>query len=451
MLRLSKKINYVLAAYLIIGLWYIAMFPGRLGFDSSELIRMIQRGESTDWWSGLFFWYVKILSFNGQFIFLCSFFGLAAITHSLRMFTKTLPSRDLIQDKVFFYTSLLPLFPVFGLTVSHDVFQTSGIILLLSREVSIFRGIRVVGLSSPVFAVLASIQLLTTQTGVILLVLYIVIKILQNRRLEALAIALCCISLPSLSGLGVDHVDRKVVTARVLISDLKCVAQHPEADISQSEWEFLISLAPREQWLTPGSCTSIDAQLSTMTLTSKAVVNKIFVEKYFSIVAKNPAIVVVAHLQKSRGALPPPFFQGPDNQVELDTSLPIGLNTNIALQSGPEIIHPSIDEPSVEINLRILKPLEAVAQAPVLLVNQASWFWGWGGLWLWPLLVYLIFSVKIRQWRYFLSVTSPLLLHHATMVAIGPGAFGRYYMSAILMGITASIYLFIQKLHSNDT
>jgi len=62
----------------------------------------------------------------------------------------------------------------------------------------------------------------------------------------------------------------------------------------------------------------------------------------------------------------------------------------------------------------------------------------------------LIFNLKIRQWRYFFSITAPLLLHHVTMVAIGPGAFGRYYMSAILLGVMASIYLFIQKLHSND-
>ena len=450
MLKTSKKINYVSVAYLVIGLWFVAMFPGRLGFDYSEMIRIIQRGESTDWWTGLFFWYVKILSFNGQFIFLCSFFGLLALTHAVRMFTKTLPTSELIQDKVFFYISLVPLFPVFGLTVSHDVFQTSGMILLLSREVAIFRGIHVPGLSSPIFVVLASIQLLTTRTGVFLLVLYIIIKILQRRRAEAVAIALCCLILPTVSGLGIEHVDSKMALARVLVSDLKCVAQHPEAEISQVEWDFLDSIAPREQWLAASSCTSTDAQLSTMTLSDKAVANTDFLQQYFSIVAKNPAIVVVAHLQKSRGALPPPFFQGPDNQVELDTSLPIGLNTNIALQSGPEILHPSIDEPSVEINLSILKPLEAVAQGPVLLVNQASWFWGWGGLWLWPLLAYLIFNLKIRQWRYFFSITAPLLLHHATMVAIGPGAFGRYYMSAILMGVMASIYLFIQKLHSND-
>ena len=450
MKQISGKFNYVISAYLILVLWYLAMFPGRLGFDYSEMIRIIQRGESTDWWTGLFFWYVKILSFNGRFIYLCSFFGLLVLTHAIRVFTKTLPSRNIIQDKVFFGISLIPLFPVFGLTVSHDVFQTSGIILLLCREVAIYRGIHVRGLSSPIFAVLASVQLLTTRTGVFLLVLYIVIKMFQKRRLEALAIALCCIFVPTLSGLGIQHVDSKMALARVLVSDLKCVAQHPEAEISEAEWKFLDSIAPREQWLDAGSCTSADAQLSTMTLTEKAVADSSFLREYFSIVAKNPAIVVIAHLQKSRGALPPPFFQGPDNQVELDTTLPIGLNTNIALQSGPEILHPSIDEPSVELNLDILKPLEAIAQAPVLLINQASWFWGWGGLWLWPLLAYLLFSLKIRQWRFFFSITSPILLHHATMVVIGPGAFGRYYMSAILMGVMASIYLFIEKLHRND-
>lgn len=445
------KMNSLQAAYLVIAAWYLALFPGRLGFDYSLMIKMIRRGESTDWWTGLFFWYVKILSFNGRTIFLCSLIGLIALTHSIRMFTKTLPTDKNIQNRVFLLVSLLPLFPVFGLTVSHDVFQTSGIILLFAREVALFRNIQIPYLSSPAVAGLAAVQLLTTRTGIYLLIFYALLKILTKKRAEVLAILGISVLIFSVGSLGVERVDSKAALARVLVSDLKCVAQHPEAEITDQGWVFLETIAPREQWLEAASCTSADAQLSAMSLSDKAVANTEFVKNYFAIVSKNPAIVVVAHLQKSRGALPPPFFQGPDNQVDLDTRNPIGLNTNIALQSGPEILHPSIDAPGLKVENRILKTFEAVAQAPILLINQASWFWGWGGLWLWPLMAYVLFGLGVRKWRYFIPITAPLLLHHLTMVAIGPGAFGRYYMSAILMGVVSSLYFLTQRLTNRDS
>lgn len=450
MLTKLNRIGYAGFAWLIIGSWYVSLFPGRMGFDYSLLISMIREGESTDWWTGLFYWYMRILSFNGNSIFLCSLVGLLALSHAVRVFTKTLPTTTAIQDRVFFFVSLIPLFPVFGLTVSHDVFQTSGIILLFAREVAVYRKIYIRGLSSMPVAALCCVELLTTRTGIYLILLYLVIKAIQKKWLEIPILVLTSLIVMFVSSLGVTHVDSKAALARVLVSDLKCVAQHPEAEISQDEWQFLLSISPEEQWRTPSSCASADAQLSTMDLSENAVANVDFLKKYFSIVKKNPAIVVVAHLQKSRGALPPPFFQGPENQVDLDTRNPIGLNTNTALQSGPEILHPSIDAPGLKVNNGLLKLAEAAAQGPILLINQASWFWGWGGLWLWPILMYALIYLRIRKWRYFLQILSPLLLHHVTMVAIGPGAFGRYYMSAIIMGITTTIYFIVQRLSANE-
>ena len=67
--------------------------------------------------------------------------------------------------------------------------------------------------------------------------------------------------------------------------------------------------------------------------------------------------MVQAHLQRGSEALPPPFFQGPPNQVDRNLAIPVGLNTNTALQLGPEVLHPSIDDPALKIRKGPLKLL----------------------------------------------------------------------------------------------
>ena len=45
-------------------LWYLAFFPGRLGADGSGAIRMLQQGISTKWWTAIYFWFLRITSFD---------------------------------------------------------------------------------------------------------------------------------------------------------------------------------------------------------------------------------------------------------------------------------------------------------------------------------------------------------------------------------------------------
>ena len=156
-----------------------------------------------------------------------------------------------------------------------------------------------------------------------------------------------------------------------------------------------------------------------------------------------------AHLQRSLGALPPPFFQGPENQVDRNIQNPVGLSTNTALQLGPELLHPSIDEPSVSQNVSIFAPLEVVAQGLTFFVNQASWFWGWGGLWLYPIFIYYLYFLKIRRARVFLITLLPTLLLHSSYVLIGPGPLGRYYLSTIIAGLSLLIVMITDSLTLN--
>jgi hypothetical protein len=233
-----------------------------------------------------------------------------------------------------------------------------------------------------------------------------------------------------------------------MIADLKCIAQHEQASLSNRDWQFLQGIAPKSEWLIPLSCTTVDEPVGSLVSREPEamILDRNFLFNYASVIAKNPAVFGMAHIQRSRGALPPPFFQGPDNQVELDTSVPIGQGTNTALQNSIEMLHPSVDEPSVNIRVSILKPLEVLAQGFTFLVNQASWFWGWGGLWLWPLVYFFITRVKEAKIIFRLTAIAPILLLHTMLVAVGPAPLPRYVMSAIISGIACLVIIILEGL-----
>jgi hypothetical protein len=229
-------------------------------------------------------------------------------------------------------------------------------------------------------------------------------------------------------------------------ADLKCVAQHSGAEITTSQWNWLDDYASLELWKTPISCSSMDQAVESLGFQSDVIipVNSEFFRNYLAILKQNPAIVVMAHINRSRVALPPPFFPVPNNQVNLNSEVPIGQGTNTALQSGPEVLHPSIDEPSMKVNKGPLILVEQVVQIPTFLINQASWFWGWGGMWLWIIGFYFLKKGRPVRIRQILMANWPTFLLHATLVFVAPTSLPRYVMSTIYCGLVASVVLSLE-------
>ncbi len=339
---------------------------------------------------------------------------------------------------------LTPIYGGFAVNVTHDVFQASGILLLLGIQIRIFRKVDIIFRHRLVLESSAAILLLTTKSGFLILGVNLLVILLQKRFKLSILVLSISLFFSLISSFGVTHGKNPGVFFLVA-GDLKCVAQHAEARISAAEWLELEKIASIEKWKTSVPCWYLDDSLAILgDVELKNMKRDLPTAKlYASIVFKNPAIVVMAHLHRASMALPPPFFHGPDNQVILDPKVPIGLGTNIALQSGPELLHPSIDEPSVNPDIPILKPIEAVAQLPIFLVNQASWFWGWGGLWLWPIFIYFIHEMKIRKMRNILQVSAPIVTIHFFLVILSPAPLGRYVMGTILTGVTLTILMLV--------
>jgi hypothetical protein len=444
----SKKFAYslvksrrpFLGSYLIISaVWYLSLFPGRLGFDYSKAIVMIQNGESTSWWTSLFWWFLRLSSLEGRSIAITSFLCLIGLGYSLLYLCESFPGKKTVNRLALLLVSLTPMYGAFGVNVSHDVFQVAGILIFTGFQFRVFTARDKISTADYLAVTLASVMVLTTHYGLPLVAVNILLFLFQNYFKLAFLTAATAVLISILSPIGITQVPTYGLVLPIM-GDLKCIAQLETAELIEADWSFLLSIAPKAEWTNPKTCSFIDYSLENMTSVKLEDIefNKSLLSNYLRITAKNPAVVAMAHFQRASVALPPPFFFGPPNQVTRDPDVPIGQGTNNALQSYPGVLHPSIDEPSVDVKIGLLAPLEAVAQAGIFLINQASWFWGWGGLWLWPIVIYLAVSYKGTGIFTRLSILSNILVLHGLLLILA-APLPRYVISTILLGLLITV------------
>lgn len=426
----SKMLCASLAASVF---WYVSLFPGRLGSDPALALGIIQKGESTDWWTAMFFWFLRITTFGGTSIWLASLISIVVMYFAIVYFVRSLPENKARQDLTILLICLSPLFGNFAVNINHDIFFSAGILTLMGYCFRIY--FCQVSNSSKYIPYLFSIYLLNSRTGYFVEAAFIICSFFMKDLIYSRIRLIFFIFLAFfLSTIGVTKTEIPLHLLPAL-ADIKCVVQHPEARISSDEWKYLENYWDQASWTSPTTCSSMDSALEHF---PNAALTKIelkpFLHTYSSLVLKNPAIVIQAHLQRASVALPPPFFQGPQNQVSTNISEPIGFGTNIALQRGPSVLHPSIDIPELKTESKLIKPLEGLALFGSFLINQASWFWGWGGLWLWPIFFYIILRTFARNIRSIMWLSFPILVTHLFLLAFSPIPAPRYVMSSILVG-----------------
>jgi hypothetical protein len=444
-----KELQLRLQLVLIGAFWYFALFPGRLGFDYSEAIRMMRRGQSTDWWTAEFWWYLKITTFNGRFIYISSLISLIILGMTVYFFVKSLPISDQVKSRTLLIYFCSPLFGAFALNISHDVFQAAGIILFVGIKTRHRR--EITNKHKLLLEVSASLLVLTTAIGPLLIATYILVSLFERNYKQSVLIILVSLIFANLANFSVTQVPR-LGFALVFLGDVKCIVQHPDVKLDEKDWITLEKISTKEIWLAKKPCSFVDRQIEDFS--AESIQNTSFsfslAKLYFKLASEYPAILLVAHFERASQALPPPFFRGPANQIDLNPDVPLGVKTNTALQDGTELLHPSVDEPSVDVNLNFLIPLEALAQTSILVVNQASWFWGWGGLWLWPILYFGLVIQKIRNVRDWFKMYMPIITLHAFLVTILSAPQGRYVMSTITIGFILLIAVIARALMGNS-
>lgn len=420
--------------------WYLAMYPGALPFDSSEAIRLIQRGQSVDWWSGSFFWLLRASSFNGHTISVSSALGYMALVSSLYYLIKSFSSlSDKVIQNTFTILVLSPIVSVFGLTVSHDTYIVSGILLLVGVQFRRYLG-NITFREDLGVTIVAGFLLTTTRAFFFYLGVILIVWVRQKTFRSAILIFCICLSFNSLSYVGITK--EKNYTFIHVLSDLKCVVQHSETQLDSDDLRFLQKIAPIERWKKMSQCSNIEKIVRELDPNYNQLNWSLdFLKMYTKIIAKSPAIYFQAKLQRSVVALPPPFFfRAPINMVSADLSRPIGLGTNWSLQeNGPGLLHPSIDEPTMNKRIKGQEVFRIPALASIYFINQASWFWGWGGLWLWPGVLIPFLLLRISRLRSLILVLYPLLALHFAIIAIGPAAEARHVAATIIAGYSFTV------------
>ena len=428
--------------------WYFALFPARMGADAAGLLQIIRSGQSTDWWTGAFYWFFRITSIDGRFPTITALVQLAIMCLSMAYFIRSLPFQKEVQNIALLVFFSLPIYGFFAMSISHDLTQTAGIVLLVAIEIRRLRNIEVEGLSLIILS--ASLLLITTHTGIIIFGLALLRNMLFLKKRKTLLLSTIVLSVFFFSSIGLtrglnvhgNFINSSQVKYWSLLAGMKCAVQHEAAELSQKDWSVLLKISSRDNWLEPISCQNYDYQINALRLPEKNYdfSNMEFLGTYLSIAGKNTAIVAMSHIQRARGVLPPLFFQPPSNQVSLDVNVPVGQGTNTALQGGPVFLHPSIDIPGGEdFKPRLFNVLEIPAQGLGFIFNQASWFWGWGGLWLFAGMILLTKRINQKKIQTIVaSFYAPIAMHLILIVFI-PASVPRYYAYSIVVGVSTAI------------
>jgi hypothetical protein len=428
--------------------WYISLFPGRLPFDSSDAIRMIKRGESTEQWTPLFFWLLRITTLEGTMIWLSSALLCSGFFYAFKFLIDSLNFANLRKAKMIHLA--ITLFPVYGfwsVTVSHDSTFLIGFVMALAILIRSSNKGSDISIRHNLFAVSL---LLTSWVGYVIVILFLISLATVKMRYVSV-VALSTLALSLISQIGITSTRPDVVFRPALV-DIKCAVQHPDSIITKDTWSRLEAIAPRDQWLSQTSCASMDKAVQTLYTGSNSLDNLQWREVapvYLQLLSDNPAIILMGHIQRSSVALPPLLFQPPKNQVSWNLDRPVGEGTNTMLQQGPEVVHPSVDEPSVDLSFPGSKVVEIPAQLLGFLVNQASWFWGWGGLWLLP--TFYMIQTRLKRSHVKKIISLHILLFHAILFALMPDPTPRYVLPSILLGFFSTCVILIDRRLPNKT
>ncbi|ASY28453.1 hypothetical protein A1sIIB60_00200 [Candidatus Planktophila lacus] len=440
---MEKDANRIKKNYLILGslpglVYFYGLFPGRIYRDSASLIELMKDGQSSDQWTALYFRYLQLLTINGRFLFAVSAVNLAILTYGIYRLIQSLNLEEKIKRRIFVILAWSPFIGVFGMTVGRDTVATAGILILTSQIIQLSDSRRISGWTQKIvlsFSIILSCMSILGCAFLLALSLFLFLK--SHKFLSLVIFILVAFNFTLMSSvLQVSHHSEKLYLANVL-GDMKCIAQHPDAVISEKQWNELSKLGSIKLWKEPKSCWLAD--YSYFALGSASVNSGKTLSLWKELFIQNPQISIVSRIQRSSVALPPIFFSPPPNMIEINYSLPVGLGTQDDLQKFSELFKTSIDSKYFEnTELPMQSTLESLLLFVALIFNQNSQVWGWAGLWISVALLFGRRLTRLTRSQFFLALL-PLIFTHVVVVLASPAPNPRYLMASTLLGVTILI------------
>jgi hypothetical protein len=422
-------------AHVALVFWFIALFPGRIGSDSLTLINLMRAGDSSDQWTAVYFRILWLLTFNGEVLWPMGLVCLLALFFSYIYFVEALIINEKLRVGIVTILAISPFIGNWGMTVNHETLNTAGLLLLIGILSNVIKGNRKPSIA---LVLVACILSLTSFVGSIAFVFFLVAYLFKSRiRLTLSVIVFSTITLIAGQILAVNPMESswKYIS---LLGDIKCVVQHPYAEISSVQWSYLEKIGYRDKWIKPETCLVADYGLAA--LKSKNLDNPAeLIVNWYGIVSKNPQLFLESRIQRTSTLSIPILFSPQPNMISQNYLEPVGYKTRSDLQQFSEVFKTSIDDSKFsQEQLTHTKPLEFIALFATFLFNQKSSFWGYGGLWMifWILGSPFLLRDRISK---ALAINAPVFGVTLGLLLLMPSPQPRYVSIHILLGVTVFI------------
>ena len=428
--------------------YFYSLFPGRIYRDSASLIELMRSDQSSDQWGALYFRYLQVLTINGRFLFIAAAVNLLFLIFGVFQLIKSLRIEERIKKTTFLILVWSPFVGVFGMTVGRDTVATSGILLLTSQIIRLSEGKSLKSSSQKIILLISIILACMSIVGSVFLLTLSLLLFLKSRKLSgSIILVLVLFNLAFMtSALQVSHHPEKLYLAHVL-GDIKCIAQHPDAVISEVQWRELSELGSIDLWKEPKSCWLADYAYFALKPASLNSAQTLALWK--NLFMQNPQISIISRIQRSSVALPPILFSPPPNMISMDYSQPVGLGTQDDLQKFSELFKTSVDSRYFErSDLPMQSLFESLVLFIVLIFNQNSQLWGWAGLWMSASLLFGRRITTLSRGNFLLALL-PLVSTHFVIFLASPAPNPRYLMATTLIGIVVAVARITAKLQSS--
>jgi hypothetical protein len=430
--------------------YFLALFPSRNHWDTARILELARDDKSSDQWTAIYFRFLQALSFGGEFGMLPAIFGLFCLVLAFLFFVTSFHFRGRTINVVAKAFLLSPFIGVFGMTLTHEVQSTTGTLILSGLLIRIARTNNTNLANYKYHIVLSLILLSMIHTGIFIFLGFAVAYVLLAKRdLVFIIIAFCGLLLITLFGhqiLGVSE-QSKALRYQSFLGDIKCVVQHPDANISPADWNLLLLSGTREEWTSPSTCAYSQVyfafpwveknQISTMKL-------------WLKLASQNPQLAIEARIQRAANALPPLLFTAPQAAIEINYLKPVGLNAQDDLLIWSPLFKTSNDDEYQRLkfqNFKFMESLEAVAILPAHLLHRNSSLWGWAGLWL-SVAVLLMYLCGPFRLRILGLIFLPQIFTCISLVLFSPISDPRYSMNVTLTSLVICALLIPELLKS---
>jgi len=426
--------KYKIACIALIA-WFIALFPGRIGSDSLTLINQMRVGDSSDQWTAVYFRILWLLTFRGEVLWPMSLFCLLSLFSAYVYFVESLKIKDKLRVVVVTTLAISPFIGNWGMSVNHETLNSSGLLLLIGILINF---VTFNHKPRPAILIFACVLSLTSYVGSIAFVFFLIVYLWKSKiRLTLAVFVFSTITLLAGQIFIVSPMNSNWKYLS-LLGDIKCVVQHPDAEVNPSQWAYLEQIGYRDKWVESNTCLIADYGLGA--LRSENLDNPgQLITNWFEIVRNNPQLFLEARIQRTSTLSIPVLFSSQPNMISSNYLEPVGFQTKSDLQQFSEVFKTSIDDSQFSREqIKYTKPFEFIALFMTFLFNQKSSFWGYGGLWMIFWVIGSPFYLKQKISRMFV-VSAPVFGMTLGLLFLMPSPQPRYVSIHILLGITVLV------------